>query len=98
MRAATSRARFGPVTTATRSAPTLATSSMTSLIRIAEPSSTPFIRETSTVSGASSGAQSARFPRSVCEGTVSTVKSASAAASAGSVVARTVRGSSMPGR
>ena len=98
MRAAISRARLGPVTTAIRSAPTFETSSMTSLIRIAEPSSTPFMRETRTVPGASSGAQSARFPRSVWEGTASTVKSASRAASAASVVARRFSGSSMPGR
>ena len=41
------------------------------------PSSTPFMRETRTVSGASSGVHSARLPRRVCEGTASTVKSAS---------------------
>ena len=75
-----------------------ATSSMTSLIRFAVPSSTPFIRETSTVPGASSGAHSARLPRRVCEGTARTVKSAPRAASAGSVVARRFAGSSTPGQ
>jgi hypothetical protein len=71
---------------------------MTSLIRIAEPSSMPFISDTSTVPGASSGAQAARLPRRVWEGTARTVKSASCAASAASVVARTLPGSSTPGR
>ncbi len=97
-RAAISRARLGPVTTAIRSGGSLAVSAMTSLIRIAEPSSTPFMRETTTVSGASSGARVVRLARAVWEGTVRTVKSASAAASAGSVVARTEAGSTAPGR
>lgn len=93
-----SLARLGPVSTATRSAGTLPTSSMTSLIRLAVPSSTPFISETSTVPGCSSPVQSARLARSVCDGTASTVNSASRAASAGSAVARTDAGSSIPGR
>ena len=86
------------MTTAIRSGGSLVVSAMTSLIRIAEPSSTPFIRETTTVSGASSGARVVRLARAVWEGTVRTVKSASAAASAGSVVARTEAGSTAPGR
>ncbi len=98
MREAISRARLGPVTTAMRSGPTLATSPITSLIRIAEPSSTPFMSETRTVPGASSGVQSASPARSVWEGTARTVKSASRAASAASVVARRFSGSSTPGR
>ncbi len=98
MRAAISRARLGPVTTAIRSAPTLATSSTTSLIRMAEPSSTPFIRDTRTVPGASSGVHSARLARRVWEGTARTVKSASRRASAGSAVALRFSGSSTPGR
>ncbi len=71
---------------------------MTSLIRMTEPSSTPFMSETRTVSGANRGAQSAKLARSVCEGTDRTVKSASAAASAASVVARRFAGSSTPGK
>ena len=98
IRAAISRARLGPVTTAIRSAPILATSSITSLIRMAEPSSMPFMRETRTESGASSGAHSARLPRRVCEGIARTAKSAPRAASAASVVARRFSGSSTPGR
>lgn len=98
LREAISLARLGPVTTAIRSRPTLATSSTTSLIRMVVPSSTPFISDTSTVSGASSAVQSARLARSVCEGMARTVKSASRAASAGSAVARRLRGSSTPGR
>ncbi|CAM5506769.1 hypothetical protein STANM309S_02623 [Streptomyces tanashiensis] len=56
---------------------------MTSLIRLAVPSSPPFVRETSTVSGASTGFQAARCRA----GDDEDVKSASAAASAGSAVA-----------
>ncbi len=97
-RLAISRARLGPLTTATRSGPTLATSAMTSLIRFAVPSSMPFIRLTRTVPGASSGAQAARFSRSVCEGTARNANSAPASASAASVVAVTAPGSVMPGR
>ncbi len=97
-RLAISLARLGPLTTATRSGPTLVTSSITSLIRLAVPSSMPFIRLTSTVCGSISGVQAARLSRSVCEGTTSTAKSAPASASAASVVARTVSGSRMPGR
>lgn len=97
-RAAISAARLGPVTTAMRSAGTLATSSMTSLIRLAVPSSMPFMRETRTVSGASSGAHAARLSRRVWEGMARTVKSAPAAASAGSVVARMFAGSSTSGK
>ena len=51
-RSAISLARFGPETTATRSGPAPVTSAMTSLIRLVVPSSMPFIRLTSTVSGA----------------------------------------------
>lgn len=97
-RATISRARLGPVTTATRPAGTLATSSMTSLIRLALPSSMPFIRETSTVSAGSSGAHSARLPRRVWEGMARTAKSAPRAASAASEVARMFAGSSTPGK
>ncbi len=71
---------------------------MTSLIRFAVPSSMPFIRLTSTVCGSISGAQAARFSRSVCEGTASTAKSAPASATEGSVVARTDGGSGTSGR
>ena len=48
--AAISWAKFGPETTATCSALTLATSAITSVIRSAVPSSTPFMRETMTAS------------------------------------------------
>ncbi len=88
-RLAISPARLGPLTTATRSGPTPATSWITSLIRLAVPSSMPFIRLTSTVPGPISGAQPARFSRRVCEGTASTANSAPASAAAGSVVAVT---------
>ncbi len=84
--------------TATRSGAALPTSEMTSLIRLAVPSSTPFIRETRTASEGSSGAHWERFSRSVWEGTVRTANSASRAATAGSVVARTESGRRTPGR
>ena len=45
-RATISRARFGPLRTATRSGATPPASTMTSLIRFVVPSSTPFMRET----------------------------------------------------
>ena len=44
---AISRARFGPDSTATRSAPAPVTSQMTSLIRLVVPSSMPFISDSS---------------------------------------------------
>ena len=43
-------ARLGPLTTAIRSGAAPVTSAITSLIRLSEPSSTPFIRLTSTAS------------------------------------------------
>jgi hypothetical protein len=97
-RNAISPARLGPDTTATRSALTPATSTMTSLIRLAVPSSIPFIRLTNTVPAGSDGTQAVRLSRSVCEGTANTTMSAPAAASAGWGVARTVGGSSISGR
>ena len=50
-RRAISRARLGPLTTAIRSAEASVTSWMTSLIRISEPSSTPFISDTRVACG-----------------------------------------------
>ena len=47
---AISLARLGPLTTAIRSGAAPVTSAITSLIRLSVPSSTPFIRETSTAS------------------------------------------------
>ncbi len=97
-RRAISWARLGPLTTAIRSGPAPVTSAITSLIRFSVPSSTPFISDTSVASGGSTGAHSARFSRSVCDGTASTTTSAPAAASSGSWVAWIAGGSSMPGR
>ena len=71
---------------------------MTSLIRLVVPSSTPFISETKTASVGMMSVQWPRFSRSVCEGIDSTTNSAPAAASSGSLVARTVGGSSIPGK
>ena len=68
-RRAISLERLGPLTTAIRSGPAPVSSAMTSLIRFRVPSSTPFIRLTSTASGASTDAQSSRLARSVCDGT-----------------------------
>ena len=90
--------RFGPLTTAMRSGPAPVISAITSLIRFSVPSSTPFISDTSTASGASTDAQSSRLARSVCDGTASTTMSAPAAASSGSWVAVICSGSVMPGR
>ena len=74
------------------------TSWITSLIRISEPSSTPFISETSVAFGGRIGAHAVRFSRRLCDGTVSTTTSASAATCSGSVEALIEGGSSMPGR
>ena len=74
------------------------TSWITSLIRISEPSSTPFMSETSVAFSGSTGAHAVRFSRSDCDGTVSTTTSASAATCSGSVDALIDGASSMPGR
>jgi hypothetical protein len=71
---------------------------MTWLIRLAVPSSMPFIRLTSVASESITDAQSARFPRSVCDGTASTTSSAPRIACRGSVVAVTPSGSRSAGR
>jgi hypothetical protein len=89
---------LGPDTTATRCGPQPATSSITSLIRFAVPSSIPFIRLTSVASGSIAGAQRARFSRSRWAGSASTTISALSSASAGSAVARSAGGSATPGR
>ena len=57
------------------------------------PSSTPFIRLTSTAPGASAGTTCARLARRVCDGTASTTRSAPSTASTASAVAVTVGGS-----
>ena len=95
---AISRARLGPVTTATRSGPQPTTSPITSLIRLALPSSMPFIRLTRVARRSTAGAQPPRLSRSVCAGSASTTMSAPASASPGSVVARSAGGSFTPGR
>ena len=74
------------------------TSWITSLIRISVPSSTPFISETSVAFSGMIGAHAVRFSRRLCDGTVSTTTSASAATCSGSVDALIDGGSSMPGR
>ena len=96
--AAISRARFGPDTTAIWSAGAPVTSPITSLIRLALPSSTPFIRLISVASGASSGVHSARLARRSCDGIASATSSAPLSAIAGSCVARSDVGSVAPGR
>jgi hypothetical protein len=71
---------------------------MTSLIRLREPSSIPFIRETTSDWPGTCGAQAVRFSRSVCAGTDRTTRSAPSSAAATSVVAFSVGGSVSPGR
>ena len=71
---------------------------MTSLIRLCEPSSIPFISETSSAPAGMSGGHAVRFSRSVCAGTASTTRSAPSSAAATSVVAVSVGGSVMPGK
>ena len=97
-RRAISLARLGPLITAIRSGPAPVTSAMTSLIRLRVPSSTPFISETITASGAMCGAHSSRLPRSVCDGVARMTMSAPCAAFSTSWVAEIDGGSSMPGR
>ena len=97
-RRAISLARLGPVMTAIRSGPAPVTSAMTSLMRRCDPSSTPFMRLTITADGSIRSPHAPRLVRSVCDGTASTTISAPASASAGSVVARIVSGSSRSGR
>ncbi len=93
-----SRARFGPDSTATRSAGTPVTSRMISLARNALPVSMPFISETITVWGGMCGAHAARHRRRDSAGTDSTRKSAPSSATAGSVVAVSEAGSSTSGK
>ncbi|RPK34569.1 hypothetical protein EES39_35015 [Streptomyces sp. ADI92-24] len=62
----TSRAGFGPDSTATWSAERQATSAMTWLARSPEPTSMPFISDTITVSGPTHGAHAARPARRDC--------------------------------
>ena len=64
-----------------------ATSSITSLIRLSVPSSTPFIRLITTASSGMCLAQCSRLARNDCDGTASTTIAASASASSGSWVA-----------
>jgi hypothetical protein len=97
-RAAISRARLGPLTTATRSGPAPVSSVTISLIRRVVPSSMPFIKLTRTAQELSDPFHVDRFSRKVCEGTASTTISAPSAARAGSAVARTPAGSTIPGR
>ena len=95
-RAAISRARLGPVTTASRSGPTPATSVTTSLIRRPVPSSIPLARLTTRASAGTSQPDS--VARSRCDGTASTTAYAPAIASTVSLIARSVLGSSTSGR
>ncbi len=97
-RSAISLARLGPDTTATRDSGTPAISTITSLIRLSEVSSMPFISDTSSDRGGISGAHAARPSRSVCAGTASTTRSAPSSAAPASVVAVSVAGNSIPGR
>ncbi len=96
-RRAISGERFGPLSTAIRSGPAPVTSAITSLIRLRLPSSTPFIRDSSTASGSMYGAHSVRLPRNVCDGVARTTTSAPCSAFSTSWVAETVGGSWMPG-
>jgi hypothetical protein len=96
--AAISAARLGPETTTTRSGATCAVSTTTSLIRRVVPSSMPFMSDTRVASGARYDAQSARLPRSVCDGMARTTTSASLMASAAMEVAVTRSGSRTAGR
>ena len=96
-RMAISLARLGPLTTPTRDGSAPVSSMITSLIRLSEPSSTPFISDTSSASGGIRSTQARRFSRNVCDGTTKNTASAPLSASAGSCVARMLSGSSMPG-
>ncbi|AZK95816.1 hypothetical protein B7R87_19595 [Streptomyces tsukubensis] len=89
---------MGPDTTAIRSGPARVTSAITSLISMSVPSSTPFIKETRTVSAASTGAQAVRLFRRCWAETARTAIPAPSAASAASVVALMLYGSSASGR
>ena len=97
-RAAISLARFGPETTATRSAGMSATSQMTWLIRRLVPSSMPFIRLTRTERSGSSPTQPLRFSRNDCDGTARTTSSAPSNAALASGVQRNSDGKCTPGR
>ena len=95
-RSAISRARLGPVTTATRSGSMSATCSMISLTRSPDPSSIPLARLTMTASVGI--VHVSRFARRVCEGTAITTNSAPSMAACGSVFATIESGSSMSGK
>ncbi len=90
--------RLGPDKTATRPPPIPVTSSMTSVIRLAVPTSTPFIRLITTAPSGMCFDQTSRLALSDCDGTASTITEAPAHASSGSWVALTLAGSSTPGR
>src|SRR5690606_32026482 len=91
-------AKFGPDTTTTWSCGTPVTSTITSLIRLSVPSSTPLARLTSGTPSGSSVRQRVRFSRSDWLGTASTTASAPASASAASEVAVSRSGSVMFGK
>jgi hypothetical protein len=93
-----SPARLGPVSTAMRSAGAPVTSAITSLIRLALPSSTPFIRLTRVASGGRNRAHAARLARSDWAGTASATTPAPATAAAGSAVALIAAGRATPPR
>ena len=96
---ATSRARFGPVSTPVRSVRCSGrTSATTSVMRSSVPCSTPFERLTIGVSGAMWGRASSRTVRMPCDGIPSTTTSAPANASSIDPVARRPAVSSMPAR
>src|SRR3954453_11805601 len=75
-RFAISLARFGPLTTPIRPGPASAPSAMTSLIRLSDPSSTPFIKDTRSALRGMMSTHSLRFCRKVCDGTANTTNSA----------------------
>src|SRR5690606_13176893 len=86
-------ARFGPDTTTTCCCGTPVTSTMTSLIRLSVPSSTPLARLTSGTPSGIRSRQRIRFSRNDWLGTASTTACAPASASSGSAVAASRSGS-----
>ena len=95
---AISRARFGPETTATRDAGMSNASATTSLIRRSVDSSTPFISDTATASGASSERSGVSSARADCDGIAIATRSAPSRTTAGSDDAVTPAGRTIPGR
>ncbi len=94
---ATSAARLGPDSAATRATGTPAASATTSLIRSSVTRSSPLTTDNKSASGASCRARPSTVARRCADGAAKMTRSVASRSAAGSAVAITVAGSSTPG-